>query len=417
MKRVIQFSKGFVPAAVLSSVLAVAGIVGYIAMGGFNLGVDFQAGLIQEVRFAPSAFTMTWSGRGNATVSFDRTSLYVVISGAGVEGRTHAFPLTDYRTLEELTGALNGIEGLEVRTLAPVGIDPRWLLHSAQGNPQLGSTPYVVHYQDPQGEAVDIGDVRDALTSLGQTVSVQNVGALQDRHFMIRLNFEEADKAGETAEGEAGRVSLGQVIDLLEASFGRGSVAVIRSDEVAERFSKDLTSQAGILLALTLVLILIYSSIRFKPQYAVGAVTAIVHDALIMVAFIVWTRMEFNTTTIAAILTILGYSINDTIVIFDRIRETRRIYPDDSFVNVLNRALTETLNRTIITTLTTMLAVVSLFVFTTGSMKDFALALLVGMISGVYSTIFIASGIVYGWDLRKSGKAKKELALAAAAKA
>jgi preprotein translocase subunit SecF len=360
---------------------------------------------------------MTWSGRGNAAVSFDRTSLYVVISGAGVEGRTLTFPLADYRTLEELAGALNGIEGLGVQTLAPAGIDPRWLIHSAQGNPQLGSSPYVVHYQDPQGEAVDIGDVRDALTSLGQTVSVQNMGAPQERHFMIRFNFGEAEKAGETLEGEAGRVSLGQVIDLLEASFGQGNVAVIRSDEVAERFSKDLTNQAGILLALTLVLILIYSSIRFKPQYAVGAVAAIVHDALIMVAFIVWTQMEFNTTTIAAILTILGYSINDTIVIFDRIRETRRIYPDDSFVNILNRALTETLSRTIITTVTTMLAVVSLFVFTTGSMKDFALALLVGMVSGVYSTVFIASGIVYGWELRKTGKAKKRLAVSAAAKA
>jgi preprotein translocase subunit SecF len=119
-----------------------------------------------------------------------------------------------------------------------------------------------------------------------------------------------------------------------------------------------------------------------------------------MVAFVVWSRMEFNTTTIAAILTILGYSINDTIVIFDRIRETRRIYPEDSFVMVLDRSLSETLGRTIITTATTMLAVVFLFIFTTGSMKDFALALLVGMVSGVYSTIFIASGFVHLWDLQ-----------------
>jgi preprotein translocase subunit SecF len=117
-----------------------------------------------------------------------------------------------------------------------------------------------------------------------------------------------------------------------------------------------------------------------------------------MVAFIAWTRMEFNTTTIAAILTILGYSINDTIVIFDRIRETRHIYPGDHFENVLNRSITETLSRTFITTLTTMLAVLSLYIFTSGSMKDFALALLVGMVSGVYSTIFIACGFVNFWD-------------------
>jgi preprotein translocase subunit SecF len=168
-------------------------------------------------------------------------------------------------------------------------------------------------------------------------------------------------------------------------------------------------------MGLTLLLILIYASIRFKPQFAIGAVLAIAHDALIIVAFVTWTRMEFNTTTIAAILTILGYSINDTIVIFDRIRENRRIYPDEEFVLTLDRSLTETLSRTIITTLTTMLAVLSLFIFTTGSMKDFALALLVGMISGVYSTIFVASGFVNWWDIQAKKRPKKKPAAAPAA--
>ncbi|NLJ11081.1 MAG: protein translocase subunit SecF, partial [Treponema sp.] len=126
-------------------------------------------------------------------------------------------------------------------------------------------------------------------------------------------------------------------------------------------------------------------------------------------AFIVWLRMEFNTTTIAAILTILGYSINDTIVIFDRIRETLRLYPDSSFEDNMNRAITETLSRTFITTITTMFAVFSLFLFTTGTMKDFALALLIGMTSGVYSTIFIASAFVLFWEK----KIKKDAAKAA----
>jgi preprotein translocase subunit SecF len=402
MKKIVRFSKFFFPAAVISVILAAAGITGYIVKGGFNLGVDFQAGLIQEVRFAPTAFSMTWSGRGNASVSFDRTALYVVISGAGVEGKTYTFPLAEYRTAGALTQALSQqIEGLNASLTVGAGIDSQWLIHSAQGNPQLGSEPYVVHYLEPGSAAVNIGDVRDSLTSLGQTVSVQSLGAPQDRHFMIRL---------EDSEIEGGGVPAEKIIGALEAYFGNGEVVVIRSDYVGSRFSKNLTDQAGILLTLTLVLILIYASIRFKPQFAIGAVIAIVHDALIMVAFIVWTRMEFNTTTIAAILTILGYSINDTIVIFDRIRETRRIYPDASFVDILDRSLTETLGRTIITTLTTMLAVVSLYIFTSGSMKDFALALLVGMISGVYSTVFIASGFVNLWDVRKAKKAKKRLA-------
>jgi preprotein translocase subunit SecF len=344
---------------------------------------------------------LTWSGRGNASISFDRSALYVIISGAGVEGRTYTFPLAEYRTAGALTQALSQqIEGINASLSVRADIDAQWLSHSAQGNPQLGSDPYVVHYLEPGSEAIDIGDVRDSLTSLGQTVSVQSLGAPQDRHFMIRL---------EDSEVEGGGVPAEKIIDALEAYFGNGEVVVIRSDYVGSRFSKNLTDQAGILLALTLVRILIYASIRFKPQFAIGAVIAIVHDALIMVAFIVWTRMEFNTTTIAAILTILGYSINDTIVIFDRIREIRRIYPDESFVNILDRSLTETLSRTIITTLTTMLAVVSLYIFTSGSMKDFALALLVGMISGVYSTVFIASGFVNFWDIQKAKKGKKRL--------
>jgi preprotein translocase subunit SecF len=123
--------------------------------------------------------------------------------------------------------------------------------------------------------------------------------------------------------------------------------------------------------------------------------------------------MEFNTTTIAAILTILGYSINNTIVVFDRIRENRRIYPDEVFVHVLDRSLTETLSRTIITTLTTMLAVLSLIIFTTGSMRDFALALQVGMISGVYTTTFIASNFVNYWEQRKVKRERRTLVASA----
>jgi preprotein translocase subunit SecF len=136
-----------------------------------------------------------------------------------------------------------------------------------------------------------------------------------------------------------------------------------------------------------------------------------------MVAFIAWSRLEFNTISIAAIMTILGYSINDTIVVFDRIRETRRTYPDDPYVDVLNRSITETLSRTIITTLTTMLAVVFLFIFATGTMKDFALLLMVGMLSGVYSTMFIASGFINWWELRKIKREKRKTSAVVTAKA
>jgi preprotein translocase subunit SecF len=403
MKRVITFSKYFLPAAVLSIILAIAGIVGYVVRDGFNLGIDFQAGLMQEIQLAPSAFSVTYSGPGNAGISFDRAGIYVVVSGPAVEGGRYSFLYSEYPAIGLISQALsNQVEGLLVSNVARPESPSQWLLHSAQGNPQLGNDPYVLHYLAPDSALISVRDVREALSSLGRTVSVQQLGADGERHFMVRLEDSEIAESG-------GGVSSERIISTLEGFFGVGEVVLIRSDYVGSRFSKNLTDQAGILLGLTLLLILIYASIRFKPQYAIGAVIAIIHDGFIMVSFIVWSRMEFNTTTIAAILTILGYSINDTIVIFDRIREVRRIYPDDSFVNILNRSLTETLSRTIITTVTTMLAVVSLYIFTSGSMKDFALALLIGMVSGVYSTVFIASGFVNLWETRKIMKEKKKL--------
>ncbi|MDR0642569.1 MAG: protein translocase subunit SecF [Treponema sp.] len=407
MKRIIRFSRFFLPAAIISTVLALSGIAGYIVKGGFNLGVDFQAGRLQEIRLAPTAFSLTWAGRGSASVSFDRNQnkLDIVVSAAGVESRTASFSFAEYSTVGTLAEAIrssDSLEGIAVELKAPPDTPCQSLIFSAQADPLLGADPFVVHFLTPGTAPVSIQKVRESLVSLGRTVSVQQLGEEADRHFMIRL---------EEGEDDTEKISEDKIISVLRAYFGEDDVVVIRSVYVDSRFSKDLTDQAGKLLGLTLLLILIYSSVRFKPQFAIGAVLAIIHDGLIMVTFIVWSRMEFNTTTIAAILTILGYSINDTIVIFDRIRETRRIYPEDSLLMILNRSLSETLGRTVITTATTMLAVIFLFIFTTGSMKDFALALLVGMASGVYSTIFIASGFVYFWDLQAKKREQKKMAL------
>jgi len=401
MKRIIPFSKYFIPTAVLSFILMGAGAVGYFMMG-FNLGVDFQAGLIQEIQFAPTAFRMTYQGPGNATVSLSRSSLAVVISGAGIDEVTHEFPFTSYSSLSDLVRGLRGVEGLTVSEPASGGARTSWLVQSAQSSPRIeANTPFLMHFLSPDSRPIDIADVRSSLLPLG-TVSVQVLGIPADRRFMIRMEDNELGTSGKGVPAE-------KIISTLENAFGSGEVAVTRSDYVGSRFSKQLSDQAGSLLAMTLLLILVYCSFRFKVQYAMGAVLAIIHDGLIVVAFIVWSRMEFNTIIIAALMTVMGYSINDTIVVFDRMKETRRIYPDDSFVNVLDRAVSECLNRTIITTFTTMLAVVCLYIFTTGSMKDFALCLLIGMTAGIYSTIFIASGFVFLWENQAKKREQKKL--------
>jgi len=399
MKKVIQFSKFFLPAAIISILIVILGVAGFFVRGGFNLGVDFQAGLIQEIQFAPVSFRLTYNGPGNASISLSRSGLDIVISGAAVDEITHRFAFATYTTQSEIARALRSVEGIRVTEVASPGTRTTWLIQSAQSSPILeANKPFMLHYLPPDAPPILIEDVRASLAPLG-TVSVQVLGVPSERRFMIRMEDSELNsEAGVPAE---------KIIETLEGSFGAGEVAVTRSDYVGSRFSRNLTDQVGLLMSLTLLLVFAYIAIRFKPPYALGAIIGIINDAIVMIAFVIWIRMEFNTTTIAALLTIFGYSTNNTIVVFDRIRENRRLYPDELFVNILDRSLTETLNRTIITTVSTMLAVMSLFIFTTGSMKDFALALMVGMTSGVYTTMFIVSGFVLFWEKRKAVKTVK----------
>ena len=395
MKKVINFKRFFVPAAIFSCLIVIFGAVGLIVKG-FTLGVDFQAGLIQEVKIAPTAFSLRWLGTSKASVSFDRGGIYIVVSGSNIENRTYPFLYSEYNNVGSLTRAMTELlQDLEVVVVAPEGVNSQWLILLSEG--YLDEIPYVAHYLDPSSAPIDISEMRIAIAGYGQGISVQNVGARQDRQFMIRVE----DK-------DEGQAQASQVTQMLENYFGKGYVAELRSDYVGSRFSKDLTDQAGMLVLFTVLVILIYMSFRFKLQFALGSVIAIINDGIVIVTFVIWSQMEFNVITIAAILTILGYSLNSTIILFDRIRENVKIYPDNSFAEVLNISLNNVLGRTIITTVSTMLAVLFLFIFAKGSMNDFALALLIGMVSGVYTTLFIASGFVYLFENVKNKRAKKK---------
>jgi preprotein translocase subunit SecF len=403
MKKTLRFSKFFLPAAIISAIIILFSLSGYIINKGFALGVDFQAGLIQEIKVAPTAFSLRWNGIANAVLQSDRSGLYIIISGAGVDSRTYSFTFSEYTTIGSIKRAMEQqLDDIEVSMPANENVNSQWLFLSSQGNPVLGKdVPFVIHYLDPQSAPVDISDIRNAMSGFTQSVAVQNIGIPADRHFMIRIE----DKAGE-------RVKSDEIVQVLENHFGKGGIAVMRSDYVGSSQSKKLIDQVFYLIPLTLLIILIYLIIRFKVQYAIGGVIAILHDLLVIIAYLVWARMEFNTTTIAAILTILGYSINNTIILFDRVRENIRVYPDNAFTDIMNISLTGILGRSIITTLTTMLAVLSLFIFTTGSMKDFALVLLIGMTSGTYTSLFIASGFVNFWEKNSKTRAKKKAAIA-----
>ena len=190
--------------------------------------------------------------------------------------------------------------------------------------------------------------------------------------------------------------------------FGADNVATVKTDFVGSQMSSSLAVKSIVLAFVTLLLIWLYATIRFHWDFALGSIIALVHDCLIMFTFITWTQIEFSTTTLAAILTIFGYSINATVVILDRLRENTKTLDTKNFSDILNISISETMTRSIITTVTTLFAAIALLVFTKGSIKTFAEVLTVGLVSGCYSSIFISSGFIEFVRRNWNGENKKK---------
>jgi SecD/SecF fusion protein len=187
-----------------------------------------------------------------------------------------------------------------------------------------------------------------------------------------------------------------QVKNSLE-SLGSGGFHATSQEHVGASVGKDIQRSAIVAALLSLFGILVYVAFRYEFSFAVGAVLAVIHDVLMTIGIYYISGREFNATTVAAILTIIGFSTNDTIVIFDRIREDLKLGVRGTFKEVMNQALNQTLSRTIITSGTVFLATTSLFIFGGGEINDFAFTFLIGIITGTYSSIYIASALVLWW--------------------
>ncbi|WP_024654912.1 protein translocase subunit SecF [Borrelia hispanica] len=183
------------------------------------------------------------------------------------------------------------------------------------------------------------------------------------------------------------------LLDKLGTEFD-ANVEILDSYFIDSRFSSVLRTKSVLLVCLTFALILVYVALRFRLSYAVSSIFATMHDILFVIAFLGLFRIEINSSIIVSILTIIGYSLNDTIIIFDRIRENSRNMTDSSFLNVLNISINQTLSRTILTSITTFVAVFSIYIFTEGAIKDFSLIFMVGVVVGTFSSVFVASPIL-----------------------
>ncbi|KPJ89397.1 MAG: hypothetical protein AMS17_02190 [Spirochaetes bacterium DG_61] len=247
-------------------------------------------------------------------------------------------------------------------------------------------------------KSVGIGEVRDVLIGTGYGNNVQRIDDPQKNIFILRTLARERDND---------RV-IRDIKDALIDRFGMANVVFERVDIVGPRISKYLLRSAYLVGVAALALILLYTSFRFRFRFGVAAIAALFHDVLVVLTFISFFGKEMDTFVLAAILTIIGYSLNDTIVVFDRAREnlkSSKAY--EEYELTFNTSINQSLSRTLITSGTTLLALIALYVFGGNMMHDFAFALIVGVIVGTYSSIFVASALVVAWHKWKPEKLKK----------
>ncbi|MDO9529015.1 MAG: protein translocase subunit SecF [Syntrophales bacterium] len=240
--------------------------------------------------------------------------------------------------------------------------------------------------------------IRSGLKKVGLENSViQQFGYKDNNEFLIRTEKSTSDLKGLS----------GEIEDALAATYDKSEFEVRRVEIVGPKVGKDLRQKGINAMLIAMIGILIYITWRFQFRYAIGAIIALIHDVLITVGVFSLLGKEFTLPIIAALLTIIGYSLNDTIVVYDRIRENIRKFRRQTLREIINSSINQVLSRTILTSATTLLVVFALFFLGGAVIHDFAFALLVGILVGTYSSVFIASPTILAWETFKPSKKKR----------
>ncbi len=246
-----------------------------------------------------------------------------------------------------------------------------------------GGTLVEVHYSD----SADLNAIRQTLQDAGHEGAIV-VSFGSDKDVLIRLPKGYSDKQG------------AELLVLLQESYSE-TVELRRIEFVGPQVGDELREQGGLAMLLALALVMLYIAFRFQFKFAVGAVVALVHDVLITLGFFSVTGLEFDLTVLAALLAVIGYSLNDTIVVSDRIRENFRKLRRAEPLEVINISLTETLGRTLVTSFTTLLVLGALAMFGGEIIRGFAIALIVGVAIGTYSSIYVAANVLLTMGVSK----------------
>ena len=240
-----------------------------------------------------------------------------------------------------------------------------------------GGTIIELRSSDPK---INVSSLRDNLNQMNLgDISVKNFGNEND--FLIKF------------ENNSNKNVIEEIKKNLDKSFGN-NFDFRRVENVGPKVSSELLRSGIIAISLALILMLVYIWIRFEWQFSLGAILALFHDVIVTLGLFSLLGLEINLSIVAAVLTIVGYSMNDTVVIFDRVRENLRKYSDLKIFELTNISINETLSRTLITSITTLLALLSIFFFGGEILKGFSLAMIFGVIFGTYSSIYIANTVL-----------------------
>lgn len=255
-----------------------------------------------------------------------------------------------------------------------------------------GGTLLEVEYQQPE----NLDQITQVLNNAGyKDVVVQNFGSETD--LLVRMS-------------EAFRDDLGnEVLKVLQQAVEGNEITLKRSEFVGANVGEELRDQGGLALLLALFIVMIYVAARFQFKFSVGAVAALFHDVVIILGFFSLFQWDFDLTVLAALLAVIGYSLNDTIVVADRIRENFRIVRNGGPVAVINESLNQTLGRTIMTSLTTALVLAALMFVGGELIHNFALALMIGVVVGTYSSIYVAANILLMMNISREDLMPPEL--------
>ena len=216
-------------------------------------------------------------------------------------------------------------------------------------------------------------------------IKINTVGEQSEKHFLITIM---GDPTKTTDEEK-------KIVNTLVTKYTTNNVALLGKEFIGPKMGATFAEQAIKLIAIVALMIAVYVAVRFDFFYGIGAIASLIHDLLIMLVFCMIFGVRIDMTVIAAFMTILGYSINDTVVVFDRIRENFKINPEEDYEYIMDKSIVQTFSRTLITSLTVLLVSVALYIWGGRVLNDFAYMMIIGVVSGTYSSIFIASPITF----------------------